>query len=61
MTDFAEVTTLDKVPPGTGNRFTLADKEVALFNVSGTVYAIDDSCLCIKARPWQQEHSTARS
>jgi 3-phenylpropionate/trans-cinnamate dioxygenase ferredoxin component len=45
MTDFVEVTTLDEVPPGTGNCFTVAGKEVALFNVDGTVYAIEDSCL----------------
>ena len=45
MTDFIEVTTLDQVPPGTGNCFTVAGRDVALFNVDGTVYAIDDSCL----------------
>ena len=30
MTDFTEVTTLDTVPPGTGNCFTVAGKEVGI-------------------------------
>ena len=45
MTDFVEVTTLDKVPAGKGSAFTVAGKEIALFNVDGAVYAINDACL----------------
>lgn len=45
MSEFVEVTTLDDVPAGKGRAFTVAGKEIALFNVDGTVYAIDDACL----------------
>jgi nitrite reductase/ring-hydroxylating ferredoxin subunit len=45
MTDFKEVARLDDIPPGSGASFTVADKDVAIFNVDGTIYAIDDSCL----------------
>lgn len=45
MTEFVEVVALDKLPPGTGMSFTVAGKEIAVFNVDGTVYAMDNSCL----------------
>jgi len=35
----------EQVPPGKGTAFTVADKRLAIFNVDGTFYAIDDSCL----------------
>ena len=37
---------LEQVPPGQRRKpFTVADKDVALFNVDGTIYAMDDTCL----------------
>src|SRR5271156_629803 len=45
MADFIEATELSKVPPGTGTTVTIAGKEVALFNVDGTIHATDDGCL----------------
>ncbi len=45
MTEFIEVARLDQVPPGSGASFTINDKQIAIFNVDGTVYAMDDSCL----------------
>jgi nitrite reductase/ring-hydroxylating ferredoxin subunit len=45
MADFVEVARLDEVPPGTGTRFAVADKDVAVFNVDGTIYAMEDTCL----------------
>jgi nitrite reductase/ring-hydroxylating ferredoxin subunit len=44
MTDFVEVATLDQLAPGQGMTVTVRGVLVALFNVEGTVYAIDDSC-----------------
>lgn len=44
MADFISVTTLDRLPPGTGTTVTVGDTSVALFNVDGTVYAINDRC-----------------
>ena len=38
------VTTLAALPPGAGKRFTVADRNLALFNVNGQIYAIDDRC-----------------
>jgi len=45
MADFVEVTTFDALPAGRGASFTVSGKAIALFNVDGTVYAIDDGCL----------------
>ncbi len=45
MENFVEVLRLEQVPPGKGTTATVEGKEVALFNVDGTIYAIDDSCL----------------
>jgi nitrite reductase/ring-hydroxylating ferredoxin subunit len=45
MTDFIEAARLDELPPGTGTCVTVAGKDIALFNVEGTIYAMEDSCL----------------
>ena len=45
MEEFLNVAPLDQVPPGTGKCFSVVGKEVALFNVDGTIYAMGDSCL----------------
>ncbi len=44
MADFIEVTSLQQFPPGSGSRFNVADKEVAIFNVDGNICAISDTC-----------------
>ena len=44
MADFVEAVPLDQVPPGRGAVCTVAGKSVALFNVEGTIHAIDDTC-----------------
>lgn len=44
MPEFIEAARLDQIPLGTGTTVKVADKEVAIFNVDGDVYAIDDSC-----------------
>jgi nitrite reductase/ring-hydroxylating ferredoxin subunit len=45
MPAFVEVAPVQELPPGTGRTFTVAGKEIAVFNVDGEVYAIDDSCV----------------
>ena len=45
MAEYVEVARLDQLPPGSGSVVTVANKDVALFNVDGTVYAMDNSCL----------------
>lgn len=45
MADFIEAARVDELPPGRGTRVVVAGRDVALFNVDGTVYAMDDSCL----------------
>ena len=42
--NFVEVASLDHVPPGTGSVFTVADKNVAVFNVCGKIFAMSDAC-----------------
>jgi nitrite reductase/ring-hydroxylating ferredoxin subunit len=44
MADFIEIARLDQIPPGSGSRFTVADKDVAVFNVDGTIWVIADTC-----------------
>jgi nitrite reductase/ring-hydroxylating ferredoxin subunit len=44
MADFVAVATLDQLAPGHGMTVTVCGLPVALFNVEGTVYAIDDVC-----------------
>jgi 3-phenylpropionate/trans-cinnamate dioxygenase ferredoxin subunit len=45
MGGFVEVMGLEQLPPGKGTTVTVAGKDVALFNVDGTIYAMEDSCL----------------
>ena len=44
MDDFVEAAGLDEIPAGTGMAVIIAGKSVALFNVDGKIYAIDDTC-----------------
>jgi nitrite reductase/ring-hydroxylating ferredoxin subunit len=44
MADFIEVSRIDRLPPGSAAPFTVADKDIALFNVNGTICAIADTC-----------------
>jgi 3-phenylpropionate/trans-cinnamate dioxygenase ferredoxin component len=45
MAEFVEVMRLEQLPPGKGTTVTVGGKDVALFNVDGTIYAMEDSCL----------------
>lgn len=45
MAEFVEVARLDDLPPGRGSTFTVAGKNLALFNIDGTIHAMDDGCL----------------
>ncbi len=45
MANYVEVANLDQLPPGRGTTVSIEGKDIALFNVDGTVYAMDDSCL----------------
>jgi 3-phenylpropionate/trans-cinnamate dioxygenase ferredoxin subunit len=44
MADFIEIAPVDRLPPGAGARFAAADKDIAIFNVDGTICAVDDTC-----------------
>ena len=44
MSDFVEVARLEDLPPGTGTVVTVAETDVAIFNVGGSVFAIEDTC-----------------
>ena len=45
MANYIEVANLEQLPPGRGTVVAIDGKDVALFNVDGTVYAIEDACL----------------
>lgn len=44
MPNFVKVATVSQVAPGAGMVASVNDKEVAVFNVDGTFYAIDNVC-----------------
>lgn len=44
MGDFIRAAKIDEVPLGEGKRVEVAGKTIALFNVGGSFYAIDDTC-----------------
>ncbi|MBY0526326.1 MAG: non-heme iron oxygenase ferredoxin subunit [Gemmataceae bacterium] len=41
---FTRAAALAEVPPGKPKQVTLDGRTIALFNVHGTIYAIDDAC-----------------
>ncbi len=45
MASFVEVARVEQLPPGNGMVVRIDRKEVAIFNVDGTIYATADSCL----------------
>ena len=45
MAEFVEMMRLEELPPGKSTTVTVAGKDMALFNVNGTIYAMEDSCL----------------
>ena len=44
MAEFAKVATAAEVPPGQAKLVEAGGKRIALFNVGGAYYAIDDTC-----------------
>lgn len=45
MAEFIDVLREEDLPPGKGTVVTVADRDIALFNVDGSIYAIEDNCL----------------
>lgn len=45
MTDFVDVAAQEELPPGCRKIVDVRGRPVALFNVEGTLYAIDNVCL----------------
>src|SRR5688500_5012061 len=41
---FVKVATVQEILPGKGKQVTVDKRKVALFNVAGTLYAIEDVC-----------------
>ena len=44
MTGFLKATKSDEIAPGQGKMVELNGKKIAIFNVEGAFYAIDDTC-----------------
>lgn len=44
MTDFVTVARVSEIPPGTGRTVEVHGIWIALFNVDGTFYALDNAC-----------------
>jgi nitrite reductase (NADH) small subunit len=45
MSNFQKVAQADQIPPGKGKKVLVAGKAIAVFNVGGTLHAVDDTCL----------------
>jgi nitrite reductase/ring-hydroxylating ferredoxin subunit len=50
---FTKVGTVQEVTPGKSKQVKVGNKTIALFNVSGTIYAIDDTCPHRGAPLWE--------
>jgi nitrite reductase/ring-hydroxylating ferredoxin subunit len=50
---FVRVATLQEVPQGKSKQATVNKRKLALFNVAGTIYAIDDTCPHRGAPLWE--------
>src|SRR5579863_8648900 len=44
MTQWIKIAEIGDVPPGAGRAFEVEGSSIAVFNVDGKLYAIDDSC-----------------
>ena len=44
MGTFMKIARSDDIQPGQGRMFEVSGKKIALFNVDGVFYAIDDTC-----------------
>ena len=44
MQQWVQVTNLESCPPGSATEWVVEDRVVALFNVDGTLYALDGIC-----------------
>ena len=44
MAGFVKVASTEDVPPGQGRMVEVSGKKIAIFNVEGAYYAIDDTC-----------------
>lgn len=44
MPEFVRVATSDMLPPGTAHAFPVGRYEVALFNIDGDYYALENAC-----------------
>lgn len=44
MADFVTVAKVGEIPEGKGRRFTVGERQIAVFHVGGRHYALDDRC-----------------
>jgi nitrite reductase (NADH) small subunit len=44
MSHWTKIATLEDCPPGTGREVLVGERVVALFNIEGTIYALDGVC-----------------
>ena len=45
MAEFVEVAQLEQIAPGNSKLVYVGEQSIALFNIDGMIYVIDDSCL----------------
>jgi NAD(P)H-dependent nitrite reductase small subunit len=50
VTDFVSIATTDDIPVGEGRVIAVRNREIALFNVGGAFYALENTC-CHRGGP----------
>ena len=58
MTDFVKVAQTSEISPGQARLVDVKGKQIALFNINGEYFAIDNMCTTIRL-PWPRERSRA--
>ena len=44
MSSFVKVATVQEIPPGQAKSVEVHDRQIALFNIAGSFYAVDNLC-----------------
>ena len=60
MGEFVKVASVSEIAPGRARLVNLKGKAIALFNIEGSFFALDDACTSRKGH-WRRETSRATS
>jgi len=44
MGEYVKIATIDEIPPGEAKAVEVSGQRIAVFNIGGTLYAVEDTC-----------------